>query len=134
VVARLSGGGQTLIKIAQDQDKVQRLAANAPAALTRQSARAQGPRAARPGFANDTFAAEDFFSRLTGMTQSETTAAWCGSNALIGFNDSGSFVSTLFLAQSPSGSLSFNGWPSRPTLAAATPTGGHCWPTPFRTA
>ena len=93
VVQRLSAGGQTLVKLAQDKDKLQSLAANA-----------------RPGFANDTFAAEDFYSRLTGMTQSETTASWCGPNALIGFNDSGSFVSTAFLAQSPSGSLSFNGW------------------------
>jgi hypothetical protein len=110
VVQRLSAGGQTLIKIAQDSNQLQSLAANAPSTLRRHPTQAQGPRAARPGFANDTFAAEDFFSRLTGMTQSETTAAWCASNALIGFNDSGSFVSTLFLAQSPSGSLSFNGW------------------------
>ncbi len=110
VVQRLSAGGQTLIKIAQDQAQLQGLTTNAASALRRQSTRAQGPRAARPGFANDAFAAEDFFSRLTGMTQSETTAAWCGDNALIGFNDSGSFVSTLFLAQSPSGSLSFTGW------------------------
>ncbi|MET0418648.1 MAG: sialidase family protein [Actinoplanes sp.] len=110
VLQRLSAGGQTLIKLAQDKDRLQSLAANAASALRRQSIRAQGPRAARPGFANDTFAAEDFYSRLTGMTQSETTASWCGPNALIGFNDSGSFVSTAFLAQSPSGSLSFNGW------------------------
>ncbi len=110
VVQRLSAGGQTLIKIAQNEDQLQSLAANAPSSLRRQATRVQGPRPARAGFASDVFAAEDFFSRLTGMTQSETTAAWCGSNALIGWNDSGSLVSTLFLAQSPSGSLSFNGW------------------------
>jgi hypothetical protein len=110
VVQRLSAGGQTLIKIAQDGDKLHSLAVNAPSTLRRQATRAQGPRAARPGFANDTFAAEDFYSRLTGMTQSETTVGWCGSNALVGFNDSGSFVSTVFLAESPSGSVSFNGW------------------------
>ena len=68
------------------------------------------PRAAWPGFANDVFAAEDFFSRIGGMTQSETSNAWCGSNAVIGFNDSGSFIATAFLAQTPSGSLSLNGW------------------------
>jgi hypothetical protein len=44
------------------------------------------------------------------MTQSETTVGWCGANALIGYNDSGSFVSTAFLAESPSGGLSFNGF------------------------
>ncbi|MGA5300044.1 hypothetical protein ACPCHT_08960 [Nucisporomicrobium flavum] len=106
VVQRLSAGGQTLLKLTEDSDDLRDLAA----ARQRQGVRAQGPRAARPGFANDTYAAEDFYSRLTGMTQSETTAGWCGSNALIGWNDSGSFVSTAFLAQSPSGSLSFNGW------------------------
>ncbi|WP_199514206.1 sialidase family protein [Nucisporomicrobium flavum] len=115
VVQRLSAGGQTLLKLAEDSDDLRDLAA----ARQRQGVRVQGPRAARPGFANDTYAAEDFYSRLTGMTQSETTAGWCGSNALIGWNDSGSFVSTAFLAESPSGSLSFNGW------ARSTDAGRH---------
>jgi len=110
VVQRLSAGGQTLVKMAEMTDKLDDIARAGESARAQLQARPQGPRAARPGFANDVFAAEDLFSRLTGMTQSETTVGWCASNALVGFNDSGSFVSTAFLAQSPSGSLSFNGW------------------------
>jgi hypothetical protein len=40
---------------------------------------------------------------------------------VIGFNDSGSFIATSFLALSPSGSLSFNGW-SQSTDAGASYT------------
>jgi hypothetical protein len=54
---------------------------------------------------------EDFISRLAGSTQSEESVGWCGRNAIIGFNDSGSFVRTMFPpSPSPSGSFSFNGW------------------------
>ena len=34
-------------------------------------------------------------SRVGGFTQSETSTAWCGTNAVVGFNDSGSFFETL---------------------------------------
>jgi hypothetical protein len=45
------------------------------------------------------------------MTQSETSVAWCGANAVVGFNDSGSFVASMLgLVGSPSGSFSFEGW------------------------
>jgi hypothetical protein len=121
VVERLSAGGQTLIKMARMGDKLADMARGAQTAQARLRAQSQGPRAARPGFANDVFAAEDFFSRLTGMTQSEPSAGWCASNAVIGFNDTGSFVSTAFLAQSPSGSISFNGY-SQSTNAGASYT------------
>jgi hypothetical protein len=109
VIARLSSGGQKLIALAQNEPAIAQLAAAAeqPQLLTLNPS---GPRAARPGFANDVFATEDLLSRLSGMTQSETSASWCDRNALIGFNDSGSFIATSFLALSPSGSLSFNGW------------------------
>ena len=54
---------------------------------------------------------EDFISRLAGSTQSEESVAWCGRDAIIGFNDSGSFVRTMFPPNpSPSGSMSFDGW------------------------
>jgi hypothetical protein len=62
---------------------------------------------------------EDFISRLAGNTESEESVAWCGTNALVGFNDSGSFVKTMTTLVSPSGSLSFNGW-SRSTDAGAS--------------
>jgi hypothetical protein len=61
--------------------------------------------------ANNPLEPEDFISRLAGSTQSEESVAWCGSNAIIGFNDSGSFVRTMFPHNpSPSGSMSFDGW------------------------
>jgi hypothetical protein len=62
---------------------------------------------------------EDFISRLAGNTESEESVAWCGTNALVGFNDSGSFVKTMTTLVSPSGSFSFNGW-SRSTDAGAS--------------
>src|SRR5215472_13620236 len=53
----------------------------------------------------------DFISRLAGGTQSEESVAWCGGNAIVGFNDSGSFVRTMFPpSPSPSLSFSFVGW------------------------
>src|SRR5215470_13633037 len=62
---------------------------------------------------------EDFISRLAGNTQSEESVAWCGANALVGFNDSGSFVKTMTTPVSPSSSFSFNGW-SRSTNAGTS--------------
>jgi len=61
--------------------------------------------------ANNPFESEDFISRLAGSVQSEESVAWCSSNAIIGFNDSGSLVRTMFPPNpSPSGSTSGNGW------------------------
>lgn len=69
---------------------------------------------------NDPLASFDFFTRFAGSTQSETTLGWYGQNVVVGFNDSGSYIETLFSSSSPSpsGSLSFNGW------ARSTNTGG----------
>src|SRR6516165_9785480 len=70
--------------------------------------------------ANNPFESEDFISRLAGSTQSEESVAWCGSNATIGFNDSGSFVRTMFPPNpSPSGSMSFNGWSVSPNAGVS---------------
>lgn len=53
-------------------------------------------------------AADDLvFSQVAGFTQSETSTAWCGSNALVGFNDSGSFFESLVFG---TGGVSFNGY------------------------
>jgi hypothetical protein len=62
--------------------------------------------AAKAGFVNNLNEPEDSISQMAGMTHSETSNAWCGDNAVIGFNDSGSFVKTVIT----SGSYSFNGW------------------------
>jgi len=61
--------------------------------------------------ASNPFEAENFISRLAGSDTSEEAVAWCGRNAIIGFNDSGSFARTMFPpSPSPSGSLSSDGW------------------------
>ena len=61
--------------------------------------------------ASNPLESEDFISRLAGSTQSEESVSWCDRNAVIGFNDSGSFVRTLFPpSPSPSRSFSFDGW------------------------
>ena len=72
-----------------------------------------------PGQVSDPYAVEDFASRMAGNTQNETSAAWCGSTVAIGWNDSGSLVSTAFLGESPLGNLSFLGW-ARSTDAGRT--------------
>ncbi len=46
------------------------------------------------------------FSAFAGFTQSETSTAWCGSNVVVGFNDSGSYLSTLI---NGTGGVSFSG-------------------------
>lgn len=66
---------------------------------------------------------DDFLSRFSGMTQSETSSAWWGANGIICFNDSGSFNRTLLGPNpSPSGSFSFNGWSQSTNANAAAPT------------
>jgi hypothetical protein len=46
------------------------------------------------------------FSSFLGFTQSETNTAQCGSNVVVGFNDSGSYISTLLTG---TGGVSFSG-------------------------
>jgi hypothetical protein len=48
------------------------------------------------------------FSRLAGFVQSETSTAWCNTNLVTAFNDSGSMIDALL--SSPSGSASFDGY------------------------
>jgi hypothetical protein len=47
------------------------------------------------------------FSQIAGFTQSETSTSWCGNNAVVGFNDSGSLFESLVFG---TGGLSFNGY------------------------
>jgi hypothetical protein len=118
---RLSSGAIELIAIANDEEKIVAGvgAANSVQGSLQTSGRVPAATPLDPSAVSDPYAAEDFLSRVAGMTQSETSAAWCGANALVGFNDSGSFAATAFGAVSPSGSLSFNGW-SRSTDAGAS--------------
>jgi hypothetical protein len=111
----LSEGGLALLNIA---DRSTQLVSAVNQGI---QGKVQGPKKLSQGEASDPFATEDFISRLLGMTQSETSAAWCDRNALIGFNDSGSFSASLFASPSPSGSFSFEGW-SRSTDAGSSYT------------
>jgi hypothetical protein len=55
------------------------------------------------------------YSLFEGMTQSETSTAWCGSGVVVGFNDSGSLLESLFFGP---GGISFSG-------ASASTDGGN---------
>jgi hypothetical protein len=120
----VSSGGLQLITLADRIDSLTAAvvqAAQIPAGQLRRPR--SGGRVARPARVpnqpdappvvevSDPSEAVDFVSRLAGMTQSETSVAWCGANAVVGFNDSGSFVASMLgLVDSPSGSFSVNGW------------------------
>jgi hypothetical protein len=62
--------------------------------------------------------ATDFeFGPLGGFTHSETSTAWCGSNVVVGFNDSGSVFESLFATGGTD--LSFNGFAQSTTMGKA---------------
>lgn len=103
----LSSGGLQLVELADQADEISAAAETSVEPVAAVAA-AQGVLPPRAG--SDPFAAEDFVSRFTGMTQNETTAARCGDSVVLGFNDTGSLAATIALRVSPSGSLSFNGW------------------------
>lgn len=64
--------------------------------------------------------AMDAITNFSGITQSETSVAWWGQNAIVGFNDSGSFLSTM-VSPPPSGNFSFNGWSRSANANVGTP-------------
>lgn len=79
-------------------------AARVKAALLRPVELAAGP----GGVTRVSDPALDFLtSVMEGFTQSETSTAWCGSNVVVGYNDSGAFLRTN--AINPLGASSFNG-------------------------
>ncbi len=49
-------------------------------------------------------------TRLTGFTQSETSTAWCGKNAVVGFNDSASFEKELPAYVAGTSAISFQSY------------------------
>lgn len=81
--------------------------------------------------ASNPFESEDFISRLAGSTTSEESVAWCGRNAIIGFNDSGSFGTLFPPSPSPSGSLSFDGWSMSANAGASFSDKGILLPDPI---
>ena len=120
----LSAGGAQLLTVIDKREQLAEAARKAEPLRARFGAQAFRAKQLAAGEGSDPFALEDFASRVAGNVQSETTVAWCGGNAVIGFNDSGSFVATAFLGASPSGSLSFNGWSYSRNAGASFTDGG----------
>jgi hypothetical protein len=69
-------------------------------------------------------------SRETGFTQSETSTAWCGTNAVVGFNDSGSFLETEAAALGGTSGLSLMGYAQSVNANGTTPTFAEKGPVP----
>lgn len=110
---RLSGAAQNFIHLGEQWEKIKGVAAamspaqrgGGPGSVESQSQSSQpqlpevfGP-ASQPNLS---------FTRFSGAVQSETSTAWCGKAAVVGFNDSGSFWETGGF--SPIGGQSFNGY------------------------
>jgi hypothetical protein len=116
----ISGAAHNLLKISEDFHKPD--GPREPPSLTRPAAAPIDP-AAAPGAGLAAIrvsdpAADGVFSVVAGFTQSETSTGWCGSNVVVGFNDSGSLLESLFFGP---GGLSFNGY-ARSTDAGVTYT------------
>jgi len=69
-------------------------------------------------------------SREAGFTQSETSTAWCGTNAVVGFNDSGSFLETQAASLSGTSGLSLLGYAQSTNANTTTPTFADIGPVP----
>lgn len=116
---RLSSGGANMFHLAGvlSDPRVMRPADMSAArealhrALSRSAARAEAAvlgsagNTAQPVPVSDS-SLDYLFSRNSGITQSETSTAWCGDNVVVGFNDSGADVRT-FIEQV--GGSSFSG-------------------------
>jgi len=112
----LSGGLLNALNIAQHWDTLKaRLAAAKAAGVTVRSLASTG--VTTSGLA----------SRITGFTQSETSTAWCGTHAVIGFNDTGSYLETENLA---TGGLSLMGYAQSINASGKTPTFTDMGPVP----
>jgi hypothetical protein len=108
----LSGGAQNMLAAAQalqhmppspDQDKLAAL--KAALQSRRASVSASYSSGSGPIPVNDP-STDLLYSLFLGMTRSETSTAWCGNSVVAGFNDSGSFLESLFFGP---GGLSFSG-------------------------
>lgn len=120
----LSSGGQRLMFLAEHETAFKEFIAPgvplSPSNLERLSlSQLQQPLAA--DLANDPMAFEDFLSRMFGNDQAEPSVAWCGNNAVIGYNDGGSESATRLGLFSPSGSLSRVGWSLSATANSPDP-------------
>ena len=118
---RLSGAGQNFIHLGEQWEKIKGTAAamslgqagGAPVSIEPQSSQLELPELLgqpapelAPG--HPASAPNISFTRFSGAVQSETSTAWCGTEAVVGFNDSGSFWETGGFF--PTGGQSINGY------------------------
>jgi hypothetical protein len=109
---RLSGGALNMLQFAdhwQDLRPTEGQGVDRPA-LTFQLGSSEPNVSIAKGTSNTAAVSDPFpdflFSVMAGFTQSETSTAWCGSNVVVGFNDSGSLYESLLVGP---GGLSFSG-------------------------
>jgi hypothetical protein len=110
----LSGGALNFLQVAAAGQRIQESLGEAPtneSRLAQMKAALRNKSQSRPiassGPVSVSDPSSDFsFSIMGGFTQSETSTAWCGSNVVVGFNDSGSFFESLV---SGPGGVSFAG-------------------------
>ena len=109
----LSSGAQNLLTLTQGWNRVEDDVEKISLQIANSAGRGRGTSLDDEGEAPDAVAsrvsssAADFvFSISAGFTQSETSSAWCGSNVVVGFNDSGSFFESMLFGP---GGASFSG-------------------------
>ncbi len=109
----LSPGGQRLVELGKNWDRWEELLQQARSRLGERRSpvvhgeEAVGPKILAPKVVSNPSVSVDLRSRMFGFTQSETSVAWCGTNVVTGWNDSGSQLEQALV--SPTGSFSFNG-------------------------
>jgi hypothetical protein len=108
---RLSSGAQNLLKLAQGWEEVEGALGNenAPVNELRATSLAVSDTSIDPAAATfpiSSTSTDFLFSIMAGLTQSETSTAWCGNNVVTGFNDSGSLFESLLFGP---GGVSFSG-------------------------
>jgi hypothetical protein len=91
--AIVSGGARNLFALADNWDRVKAASVTLAAAqIEAQSLLLLTPEAVSG-------ALDLSLTRLAGFTQNETSTAWCGDEVVIGFNDTGSILPSLFSAE-----------------------------------
>jgi len=99
-----SAGTRNLLNLAERWDQIESQVRRLPPKGLGLAERALTPHVLAPGPVSDP-STDVSFSSFSGFTQNETSAARCGSNVVVGFNDTGSFFETAF----GSGGLSIAG-------------------------
>ena len=93
---KLSGGAVNLLQMAENWNKIEPSLEHASITFDQKLATSSRSSSTSSILVPVSNPATDFlFSIMTGFTQSETSTAWCGSNVVVGFNDSGSIPESV---------------------------------------